>query len=103
VPAITNLTWWLWLLEAAAITNLVLPWCLLQVVTGGLNVASGLGHMHEYGFGHGDIKPNNILMFKTSSGDFEFKVADLPAKKIHLVNKFFGGAHARTDEFMGPE
>ena len=39
-------------------------------------VSSGVGHMHELGIGHGDIKPANVLMYDNGQGGLWPKVCD---------------------------
>ena len=41
-----------------------------------VQVGSGAEHMHDNGFCHGDIKPENILMFDGNDGSLVPKLAD---------------------------
>ena len=59
-------------------------------------VASGLGAMHQHGFVHCDIKPNNILISKAGS----IKIIDLGQScKIGTVKKRIQG----TPDYIAPE
>lgn len=41
-----------------------------------VQVASGSEHMHHHGISHGDIKPQNILMFTGKDGSLVPQLAD---------------------------
>ncbi|KAH8885906.1 kinase-like protein [Thozetella sp. PMI_491] len=41
-----------------------------------LEIGSAIAHMHSSQLVHGDIKPQNVLVFKDDSGSFTAKVAD---------------------------
>jgi len=41
-----------------------------------LQAASGLRHVHELGIGHGDVKPENILLFDDKEGCCVAKLSD---------------------------
>ncbi|RFU33950.1 hypothetical protein B7463_g2364, partial [Scytalidium lignicola] len=40
------------------------------------DIARGLSCLHEHNIIHGDLKPNNILIFKTNNDEFLAKIAD---------------------------
>ncbi|CAN0488187.1 unnamed protein product, partial [Scytosiphon promiscuus] len=41
-----------------------------------VQVGAGAEHMHTHGISHGDIKPQNILMFRGSNGSLVPQLAD---------------------------
>ena len=42
------------------------------------DMARGLDHLRAYGFGHNDMKPENVLLFRDArGGDLVAKIADL--------------------------
>lgn len=63
------------------------------------NILEGLQGLHENGFIHFDIKPDNILLKKNSDGDFEGYITDfdLVQKKGEITH--YGG----TPGFKAPE
>ena len=64
-----------------------------------------LGHMHEKGWVHKDIKPDNILLSRSS----EVRIIDfsLAVKKASGLSKLFGGSQSAairgTRSYMAPE
>ena len=65
----------------------------------------GLGHMHDKGWVHKDIKPDNILLSRSS----EVRIIDfsLAVKKASGLSKLFGGSKGAairgTRSYMAPE
>lgn len=67
-------------------------------------VCAGLGHMHDKGWIHKDLKPDNILMNRSS----EIRIIDfsLAVKKQSALSKMFGGSKGvirGTRTYLAPE
>ena len=50
------------------------------------NIAAGVDVLHECGFIHGDLKPDNILIFKNRKGDYVAKVADFGLSVTEVIS-----------------
>jgi serine/threonine protein kinase len=50
-----------------------------------LDIATGLAALHEHGIIHGDVKPQNVLIFKTADRKYVAKLADF-GSSIFLEN-----------------
>lgn len=77
-----------------------LLWRAKQVL---VNAAAGLNHMHEQGWVHRDIKPDNYLV----RDDNEVRLIDftIAAKPVGALGRLFGGAPKvqGTYSYMSPE
>ena len=77
-----------------------LQWRVKDVLT---NAAAGLAHMHEKGWVHRDVKPDNYLI----NDDNEVRLIDftIAAKTTGAVGKLFGSKTKiqGTYSYMGPE
>lgn len=61
-------------------------------------VASGAQHMHKHGIGHGDIKPENVLMVPCDGGGSVPQLADFGTARGECSKK--QNANARTRAIM---
>lgn len=41
-----------------------------------IDIGHGLGCLHDHGFTHGDLKPENVLIFRTQKGGWQAKLCD---------------------------
>ena len=77
-----------------------LQWRLKDVLT---NCAAGLAHMHDKGWVHRDIKPDNYLI----NDENQVRLIDftIAAKQTGAIGKLFGGKTTvqGTYSYMGPE
>ncbi|MGD0885239.1 MAG: protein kinase [Thermodesulfovibrionales bacterium] len=58
----------------------------------------GLSWLHEKGYVHRDIKPQNILLLKDSEGMYHAKVADFGLARSYVLH---GGTVTRANEWIG--
>lgn len=68
-----------------------------------IDVAKGVEALHLAGIVHGDIKPQNILVFKDKHRGFVVKIADFGASTLIDHGKFPKKAGIGTPEFNAPE
>ena len=53
-----------------------IPWTLRDSVVVGQQLAAGMAAVHERGFLHGDLKPNNVGVSRSAQGDLQVKLLD---------------------------
>jgi len=68
-----------------------------------LDVTSGLGALHAHGVVHGDLKPNNILVFKSWNGGYTAKLADFGSAILLSETTFPCRAPPGTKVYRAPE
>ncbi|CAN0362623.1 unnamed protein product [Scytosiphon promiscuus] len=60
-------------------------------------IASGVRHVHEQGIGHGDIKPENILLFDDGQGGCDPKLCDFGMSRGMKETSRSAGRHKRQE------
>ena len=74
-----------------------LPW--REALRLAARVAEALGHAHEHGVVHRDVKPANIMLLPTGEPKImDFGIAKVPAAQLTSPGEFFG-----TPSYMSPE
>jgi serine/threonine protein kinase len=89
------------------------PFKLPEAVDIMLQIATGMKYLHDNEIAHGDLKPNNVLLYISKSGQMIVKLADYglveTKKRIKLVSKrtrhfevLMWKAPERLEELLGP-
>ena len=69
-----------------------------------LDVLSGLGHVHDHGIIHRDIKPGNILLTDDGSAKLtDFNIAQPPPDVAKTITTSALSRHAGSPSYMSPE
>lgn len=67
-------------------------------------MASGLAYIHEKGFVHRDIKGDNVLIYKATSGLIQLKISDFGlSKPISTSGKYSMSGPRGNTNFLAPE
>ncbi|CAI4213940.1 unnamed protein product [Parascedosporium putredinis] len=69
----------------------------------GLDITSGLGALHAHGVVHGDLKPNNILVFNEWGRGYTAKLADFGSAILLSETEFPCRAPPGTRVYRAPE
>jgi len=69
----------------------------------GMDITSGLDALHTYGVVHGDLKPNNILVFNLRGRGYTAKLADFGSAVLLSETTFPCRAPSGTKVYRAPE